>query len=629
MPSDAELEQRISSLVQTLGAEAETVVRNPRSTVEPPREVRAGRRALDVLQGLTHDHRALVDEGELGRGGMGIVKLARQVSLDRQVAVKTLRDRQSEHDVEALLSEAWLAGSLEHPGILPIYALSLGADGLPVVVMKRIEGVTWSKLLSGEADLATYAPGRTRLESHLRIAMQLCNAVHFANSRGIVHRDLKPDNVMLGRFGEVYLVDWGIATKAGASNQFAGTPAYMAPEMLGGDGAVLSAATDVYLLGSILCEVVSGRPPHLRATTQQMFQSVLRSEPDLPSEMPAELELVIRRCMAQEPSSRHASAHDVRVALEAFLEHQGSRELEQQSETRAAELLTLLGGAADPVRVSRLFSECRFGFQQALRVWPQNAHAKTSLANITAEMVRFELKQGSVRSAQTLLAELSEPPADLVAAVADAEAAAARKAKELEALHELAQSVDPLTGSRIRMLLAIALGSLWLISPFLMALYHSTFPEHDETLISLPVTLISLVVTLVVLARVSVRRRTPLNVQIANVLLFGMSLQACSLVFIKLFLGGLGTSTMSVLLFHWFLVAGVIAASMVREIWPAALSFLVALMLALRWPEWRYQFSALGNAGLLITLVVVFRRQMNALAEREQKTSVTRPGDGG
>ncbi len=629
MPSDAELEQRISSLVQTLGAEAETVVRNPRSTVEPPREVRTGRRALDVLQSLTHDHRALVDEGELGRGGMGIVKLARQVALDRQVAVKTLRERQSEHDVEALLSEAWLAGSLEHPGILPIYALSLGADGLPVVVMKRIEGVTWSKLLSGEAELTTYAPGRTRLESHLRIVMQLCNAVHFANSRGIVHRDLKPDNVMLGRFGEVYLVDWGIATTAGASAQFAGTPAYMAPEMLGGDGAVLSAATDVYLLGSILCEVVSGRPPHLRSAPHQMFQSVLTSEPELPSDMPAELELVIRRCMAREPSSRPQSALDVRVSLEAFLEHQGSRELEQQSETRAAELLTLLGGEADPVRVSRLFSECRFGFQQALRVWPGNVHAREALERITAQMVRFELKHGSVRSAQALLAELTEPPPPLIAAVADAQAAEAEKKKELERLHQLAQSFDPLTGSRVRMLLAIALGSIWAISPWLMGRYHAAFPDQDETLISVPVASASLLLMLAVISRTPSERRTPLNVQIANVLLFGTVLQIATLVFIKLFLGGLGERTIIVLHFNWFLLSGVVAAGLVREVWPAPVSFLLTLLLSLRWPQWRYEFASLGSAGLLLNMFIVFFRQTKALEARQRKASVTRTGAGG
>jgi hypothetical protein len=230
----------------------------------------------------------------------------------------------------------------------------------------------------------------------------------------------------------------------------------------------------------------------------------------------------------------------VRGALEAFLEHQGSRELEQQAESRASELLTLLKGTADPLRVSRLFSECRFGFQQSLRVWPENAHAKAALARITAEMVRFELKQGSVRSAQALLSELMEPPADVVAALAQAEAAEAEKAREVERLHQFALSVDPLTGSRVRMLLATALGSLWAISPLLMGRYHAAFPEQDETLLSLPACLASLVLMIIVAIRTPPERRTQLNVQIANVIRFGMGLQLSALIVFSVFLGGLG-----------------------------------------------------------------------------------------
>jgi serine/threonine-protein kinase len=271
-----------------------------------------------------------------------------------------------------------------------------------------------------------------------------------------------------------------------------------------------------------------------------MFQSVLRSEPELPGALPTELKLLIRRCMGRVPSTRFATALEVRGAIEAFLEHQGSRELEQQAESRASELLTLLQGTADLLRVSRLFSECRFGFQQALRVWPENAHAKAALARITAEMVRFELKQGSVRSAQALLSELMDPPADVVAALAQAEAAEAEKARELERLHQVALSVDPLTGSRVRTLLATALGSLWAISPLLMGRYHAAFPSQDETLLSLPVSLASLILMIVVARRTPPERRTQLNVQIANVIRFGMGVQLSALLVFSVFLGGAG-----------------------------------------------------------------------------------------
>jgi serine/threonine-protein kinase len=143
-----------------------------------------------------------------------------------------------------------------------VYSLSLDEAGLPVLVMKRIEGVTWGQLLRDPAAMAKHAPDRPPLDEHLRILGQVCNAVHFAHARGVVHRDLKPDNVMVGAFGEVYVVDWGIATAFGPATQLAGTPAYMAPEMLGTPGARLSAKTDVYLLGAMLFEVLVGRAPH-------------------------------------------------------------------------------------------------------------------------------------------------------------------------------------------------------------------------------------------------------------------------------------------------------------------------------------------------------------------------------
>jgi serine/threonine-protein kinase len=362
-----------------------------------------------------------------------VVKLARQVSLDRRVAVKSLKGAPSPDEIEALLGEPWLAGGLEHPGILPIYAVSLDPDGRPQVVMKRIEGVTGSKLLSGEADRASYAPARTALESHLKIALQVCNAVHFAHSRGVIHRDLKPDNVMVGGFGEVYVVDWGIATAPGPSNQLAGTPAYMSPEMLG-NGAEISSATDVYLLGSVLSEVLSGKAPHHGRSAQEIFSSVLSSTPALPPDAPVELVDLVRRCMARNPADRPKSALEVRQAIERFLEHQGSLELVEQSELRAAELPHVLAEAApDPIRVSRLFSECRFGLEQALRVWPENDAARTSLFRLTTQQVRYELAHGSLRQTQTLLAQLSPPPEELVTALAQAKEAENKRAESSSA----------------------------------------------------------------------------------------------------------------------------------------------------------------------------------------------------
>ncbi len=618
MQGDSDISERVSQLLATINADdAKTVLRNPRSTVEPPHEVKSGQRALEVLKGLTHDHRAYVEESVLGQGGMGVVKLARQVSLDRAVAVKMLKPTSSVHDAEALLAEAWLAGSLEHPGILPIYALSLGADGKPFVVMKRIEGVTWGKLLAGEADLETYAPGRTRLESHLRIAMQLCNAVHFANSRGVVHRDLKPDNVMLGRFGEVYLVDWGIATAAGPTTQFAGTPAYMAPEMVGGAGAQLSGRTDVYLLGAILHEVVTGKPPHLRPSTPEMFESVLRSTPTLPSNVPGELAELILRCMARAPEARPESALEVRQALEQFLEHQGSRELVEQSEARATEFSKLVTDSApDAVQVGRLFSECRFGLQQALRIWSDNPDARRALSRITTEMIRFELAHGSVRAAQTLLADLDAAPKELLDAVTNAQNAELERVRELERLHRLAESLDPLTGSVRRMATAAVLGLIWSSAPLLGFFTYRAHPEYDETLGALPISVLSLITIALSVRRTPPSRRTPLNEKIAHLLTFALVVQAVGLLYLRFVLGGIGGHIVPVLLVYWGFLSGSVASVLVKEIWPTSVGFGLMALASVQWPEWRYLLGACANVGLIVNLFVMFLSQRRALRER-------------
>ncbi len=429
--SEDDFNSDADALLKTLKGEAHaTLVRSPSSTVAPPVDGRIGRRALEVLKGLLFDPKALTDEGPLGEGGMGVVRLAKQVALDRHVAVKFLRpEHRSATDIEALLSEAWRAGALEHPNILPVYSVGLDDKGQPVIVMKRIEGRTWTTLLRDPAAMAAHAPNKAPLDEHLRILIQVCNAVHFAHSRGVVHRDLKPDNVMVGSFGEVYVVDWGIATSPGPCNQLAGTPAYMAPEMLGGPTAVISERTDVYLIGSILYEVLAGRAPHRGETPNAVVQHVLRSSPPVPQGAPEELIELLRRCLKPKPEDRPESALEVRRALESFVEHQGSLALATQSEKKAEELHALLATTTpDATRVYSVFSECRFGFQQALSAWGRNTRARAGLERALKDMARFELAHGSVKAARALVSELATPDSTL-----EAELTAATKRDEEKA----------------------------------------------------------------------------------------------------------------------------------------------------------------------------------------------------
>jgi serine/threonine-protein kinase len=219
----------------------------------------------------------------LGEGGMGRVHLARQLCLERDVAIKTLKPGAPRALARALLSEAKITGALEHPGVIPVHTLGVDEHAQPVLVMKRIDGVHLGALLADPAHPAWRARVRSddRLIASLGILEQVCQTVEFAHSRGIVHRDIKPENVMVGSFGEVYLLDWGIATTtrdaAAEPHPLVGTPAYMAPEMVRCDP--VDERTDVYLLGATLHEILTGRPRHEGETLTQVIAAALASAP--------------------------------------------------------------------------------------------------------------------------------------------------------------------------------------------------------------------------------------------------------------------------------------------------------------------------------------------------------------
>jgi eukaryotic-like serine/threonine-protein kinase len=191
-------------------------------------------------------------KGRLGRGGMGAVYSAHDRVLDRDVAVKVLDPTSASEETAArLLNEARILARLEHPGIVPIHDAGTIADGRVFYVMKLVRGARLRDAIETDASAAR------RIELVLRI----CDAVAFAHAHGVVHGDLKPDNVMLGPFGEVLVIDWGVAAILGrpeTSGVVAGTPGYMAPEQADGARRV-DARADVYALGTIL-DALMARP---------------------------------------------------------------------------------------------------------------------------------------------------------------------------------------------------------------------------------------------------------------------------------------------------------------------------------------------------------------------------------
>jgi eukaryotic-like serine/threonine-protein kinase len=414
----------------------------------------------------------------LGRGGMGLVRLAEQRSLRREVAVKTLQgDTADPTAASELLEEAWTTGMLEHPNIVPVHGLGVDERGAPMLVMKRIEGVAWNEAIADAEALPEHFRGDSPLESHLRILMQVCQAAHFAHSRGIVHRDLKPSNVMLGSYGEVYVVDWGLAmhlqkasTPIDRAQAISGTPAYMAPEMAAGQLEAIGPHTDVYLLGSLLHEILTGRPRHAGETILETLQAAHQSAPpQLPAEVPKALAAVVTRATARDPSARYASADVFRRAVADYLRYRESHRLYQDAYQRLERLRGCLAGAEASAtsgdaraRLYELFAECRFAFEHARRIWPAHEDAARGLRQATEVMAIFELDRGDEQAASLHLAELGAPSPELVDRLTELRTKRAREAAEVERLKALRHAIDVRVGAR-------QLAWLCLLSGFIMA----------------------------------------------------------------------------------------------------------------------------------------------------------------
>jgi serine/threonine-protein kinase len=291
--------------------------------------------------------------GALGEGGMGEVHLCGDDWIGREVAMKVIRKPESRLDLRArFVREARLQGQLEHPSIVPVYDLGTRSDGAAFFTMKRVRGLTLAAIIhglrNGDREI-TAAYSRRRL---LTALSRVCLAVAFAHSRGIVHRDLKPDNVMIGDFGEVYVLDWGLArvledSWAGPSSPLAsetpigrtqlgevvGTPGYAAPEQMRGEASAVGTRSDIYALGAILFEVLALQPLHAGNTVKELVTSTLaprdarpsRCAPDL--EIAPELDEVCVRATAFEPADRYATARDLEQALERHLNGERDAEL--------------------------------------------------------------------------------------------------------------------------------------------------------------------------------------------------------------------------------------------------------------------------------------------------------------
>lgn len=333
----------------------------------------------------------------LGAGSSGEVALCRDARIGRDVAVKVLRARSiGDRDaVSRFAREARVQGRLEHPGVVPVYDVSEG-DRRPWFTMKRVRGTTLADVLAGRDDpemLARFT--RARL---LAAFSQACRTIAYAHSEGVVHRDLSPRNLMFGEYGEVHVLDWGLArlldeqarTKANAEDdlsetrpgQALGTPGYLAPEQALGDPDVGPEA-DVYALGVMLFEICARRPFNPGTNTRERIDHAIRGVvPAFPSgehAVPPELARLVSASTSPRPADRTSSARDLAVAIEQFLD--GDRDLAER--TRIADALVVEARAAHArdggsVEATRLYA-------RALALVPAHPEAGAALSRLLLE----------------------------------------------------------------------------------------------------------------------------------------------------------------------------------------------------------------------------------------------------
>jgi serine/threonine-protein kinase len=395
-------------------------------------------------------------DGALDLTMLGPLGEGHQRALGRDVAIKRVRpDRFGGAAVDALLHEARITGALEHPSIIPVHFLGRDIDGRPLMVMKRVEGVSWRMLLRDPEHRAWGEHRDDRLGWNLEVLSRVCDAVHFAHARGVLHRDLKTENVMVGDFGEVYVLDWGIARRVDDPSpvSVAGTPGYLSPEALDGESRP-TVRSDVYLLGSMLHEVLTGQTRHQGKDREALFAAARRSEPvAYGAEVPEELAALCNRATARDPTERPADALTFKAALAEFLQHRGSVALTAEANASGDELRAALGrlaqaGAPDEDRdarlasVRRLSGECVFGYRQALRVWGENRQAREGLRRCLADTVGFEIDQRNAAGAAALLAQLEGGDAALHARLAALEAQLRDEAQAREKLRRMEHDAD-------------------------------------------------------------------------------------------------------------------------------------------------------------------------------------------
>ncbi len=272
----------------------------------------------------------------IGFGGMKAVLLVFDTDTAREVAMAMMPDfrERPQADLERFVHEARITARLEHPNIIPVYDMGLDENGAPFFTMKYLRGESLAQYLlrvrAGEADAVnTYSLNRM-----LQIFIRVCNAIRFAHSRNVLHLDIKPNNISLGDFGAVSVLDWGLAAEMVTEpsgrrhltgNVTRGTPGFMSPEQIRG-GMHLDERADIYSLGALLYTILTGSNPMSGKPPEEILRLAINNQVPLPSqeapdrEIPAALEAIVMKAMAYRPGDRYASVAELRQDVASFMD---------------------------------------------------------------------------------------------------------------------------------------------------------------------------------------------------------------------------------------------------------------------------------------------------------------------
>ena len=352
----------------------------------------------------------------LGEGGMGVVFEAEQVYFGRRIALKMIKPTLAADPmaVKTFFREAIITSRLDHPGVIPVLDFGVSQDDRALYAMAKAGGVPWHRVLRDKT-----------LSENLAIFDRVADVVAYAHRQGVLHRDIKPANVFLGNHGEVWLGDWGVALARRSDGSYsyagpAGTPSYMAPEMARCEADSIGPASDIYLLGAVLFELITGSPPHdgdnvrtaLLASASNTIHTIGH---------PNGILQIAYKAMATKPEHRFASVDDLRDAVKKRLELNESIYRQQQADTHLS--------AARKTGEYELFQMAVAGYDEAIALSPDNNAARQNRIQALIEYADKALKKGEFDLAASVLqADAQEVrAARLLQKITKGKTAAARK----------------------------------------------------------------------------------------------------------------------------------------------------------------------------------------------------------